>query len=53
MHGNDVLSLAREKWPSVFDEEKSRRMLGFVKGVYAALEDRDPLNLLCRVKIKI
>ena len=37
---NDVLTIAKERWPNIFDEEESRRMLGYVKDVYAALESR-------------
>jgi len=37
---NDVLSLAKDKWPNIFNEDESRRMLGYVKDVYAALETR-------------
>jgi len=37
--------MAKEKWPNIFDEEESNRMLGYVKDVYAALEARVRLNL--------
>jgi len=41
---NDVLTIAKEKWPNIFDEEESKRMLGYVKDMYAALEARLPKN---------
>lgn len=39
---NDVLTFAKEKWPNIFDEEESKRMLSFITDVHRALEARLP-----------
>lgn len=38
----DVLAIAKEKWPSILDEEEGRRMLSFITDVHRALEARLP-----------
>jgi len=37
---NNVLAIAKEKWPSIIDEEETKRMLSFVMDVHRALEAR-------------